>query len=940
MELITRRTTIGLIGKTAIGLLAAGTASLKCADAQQRTGERAANSLAGEWRFRADPEPITGLVEKWYQQRLQGRLTLPGSLETNGKGVLNTEYSTDSLNPKYLPLRGKVWYQREIEVPESWAGRRVALFLERSATSRVWLNGRETGEQQTSRLTPHVHELGESISPGRHTLTLLAGSALPGRIELVATDRVWVRHLRVVPNVAGKTARVSVEVVNATGDTVKGAVRLDSRSFNSARKHELAPVDLQFEAGPGRKKFEAELAMGDGMLLWDEFQPALYRLTSTLQASGAGGSYADQAETSFGMWEISGRSGKMQFNGRTVFLRGRCGGRRSPITGQQSYQVEDWRGYFRNDKDYGLNHLRSGFLPEAGFEAADLEGVYVQAELGLRSPISADQVDAIVEEASTLFDTYGNHPSFCLFTLGNELFGERAAMAQIIGRLGAQDHRRLLASGTNNFWGAQEYQKGDDYWVTWRTRRGSEGDVRASYSGSDLPLGHIETGPPDTERDYRKCLEGVPVPVVAHEMGQFQVYPNFDEIPKFTGVLLPRNLEVFRNRLIQAGMLDQWQDFFHASGALAVLCYKEDMEAAHRTPGFAGFQLLELADCHDQGTALVGILDVFNDSKGLVAPPDWRQYCNSTVPLLRFPKYTWSTAETFAADVQVAHYGPADLRNAVLAWSLKDQADGVVRSGEIQVPSIPQGNAARMGTISFSLHSLKTPARYDLELLVRGTSFRNRWPIWVFDPSIDTQTPAGISFARKLDAAAQQKLVEGDTVLLVPNFEDLVSTTELAGKFFDGQFGTDFWSYSMFQQMCQNLELKPSPGTMGLLMDPGHPALAQFPTESHTNWQWWHLVKNSRAVVLDATSTGYRPVVQVIDNIVRNHKLGIVFEFRIGKGRLLVCTADLLKIKDRPEAAQLLRSLLAYAASEAFHPATAIDLATLKQIMGMDIVFA
>jgi hypothetical protein len=387
-------------------------------------------------------------------------------------------------------------------------------------------------------------------------------------------------------------------------------------------------------------------------------------------------------------------------------------------------------------------------------------------------------------------------------------------------------------------------------------------------------------------------------------------------------------------------MLDQWKDFFHASGALAVLCYKEDIETALRTPGFGGFQILDLADCHVQGTALVGILDAFNDSKGLITPDDWRQFCSSTVPLLRFAKYTWSTAETFAADVQVAHHGAVDLRNAVLAWKLKNRAGQAVQSGEMPPTSIPQGNTAKLGSVSFPLKNLKTPARYDLELLIRGTTARNRWPIWVFDPSVDTQPPAGVRIARNLDSAAQQKLADGDTVLLLPDIKDLDPVLEMAGTFVDGQFQSDFWNYSMFQKICQDLEMKPSPGTLGLLIDPHHSALARFPSESHTNWQWWHLIKNSRAVALDGTSVSYRPIVQVIDNVSRNHKLGIVFEFRVGQGRLLVCTADLLKLQDLPEAAQLLRSLLAYAGSAEFQPAAAIDLTTLKSILGIGVVHA
>ena len=120
------------------------------------------------------------------------------------------------------------------------------------------------------------------------------------------------------------------------------------------------------------------------------------------------------------------------------------------------------------------------------------------------------------------------------------------------------------------------------------------------------------------------------IPVVSHEIGQFAVYPNFREIDKYTGVLKARNFEVFRDRLKEKGMLDQADDFFYTSGKLSVQCYKEELEAAARTKLLAGYQILDIQDFSGQGTALVGILDAFMDSKGHVTPEEWGQ---DTVPI-------------------------------------------------------------------------------------------------------------------------------------------------------------------------------------------------------------------------------------------------------------------------------------------------------------------
>ena len=106
-------------------------------------------------------------------------------------------------------------------------------------------------------------------------------------------------------------------------------------------------------------------------------------------------------------------------------------------------------------------------------------------------------------------------------------------------------------------------------------------------------------------------------------------------MPKYTGYLKPRNFEIFRDSLEAHGMVDQARDFLLASGKLQALCYKEEIESALRTPGMGGFELLDLHDFPGQGTALVGVLDAFWDSKGYVTAGEFRRFCGSTVPLAR-----------------------------------------------------------------------------------------------------------------------------------------------------------------------------------------------------------------------------------------------------------------------------------------------------------------
>ncbi|MDZ7631783.1 MAG: hypothetical protein U5K74_10665 [Gemmatimonadaceae bacterium] len=92
---------------------------------------------------------------------------------------------------------------------------------------------------------------------------------------------------------------------------------------------------------------------------------------------------------------------------------------------------------------------------------------------------------------------------------------------------------------------------------------------------------------------------------------------------------------------------------------------------------------------------------------------------------------------------------------------------------------------------------------------------------------------------------------------------------------------------------CDPAGTRTRTGHAGLYLRPEPSRAAELPTEFHSNWQWWQIVKNARPLVLDETPADYRPIIHVIDNFARNHKLGLLFKTRYGQGRLLVCASDL-----------------------------------------------
>ena len=608
-----------------------------------------------------------------------------------------------------------------------------------------------------------------------------------------------------------------------------------------------------------------------------------------------------------------------------------------------------WMRVLSIARSYGLNHYRfhSWCPPEAAFQAADELGVYFQAEIpnkrsGFKVPESQEAAEHNIDrlevesslhgktlyeyarrEGELIFRAFGNHPSFVMFTLGNEL-GRNEGMFELVDRFKETEPRRLHAQGTNNMHWNPSLAAGDEFWVTGKTAKTLP--LRGSFSTLDFPNPHIECRSPSTMVDFSASISGVPVPLIGHETGQFQVYPDYREIPKYTGVLRARNFEAFRERLASAGMLDQAHDFVRASGALSAICYREDIETALRTSDLAGFQLLDLQDFSGQGTALVGMLNVFMESKGVIRPEDWRKFCCETVPLLRMKKYAWTTDETFIARVQVAHHGPADLADARVTWTVRGRSEKQLAAGAFDPVTIEPGTVFDVDMFSLPLRAIAAPQKLTITAGLEGTAYRNDYEIWVYPSKVDTSVPKGVLVTDSFTAATtREHLAAGGKVLLLPKLGRLPHSIE-------GGFQTDFWS-PMFIAAAKRRGVKVPPGTLGILCDPRAPALAAFPTEFHSNWQWGHLVRSSRPRILDDTPDDYRPTVQVIDNFVRNHKLGLIAETKVGDGKLLVCTMDLLGLQDEPAARQLLHSLLRYLDSAAFAPEAELDEDLLNKLL-------
>lgn len=869
--------------------------------------------LHGRWGFELDPNDV-GLSERWQERTFYDRITLPGSTDEKRCGELNNESTLYRLS-RITTYTGPAWYQREIDIPASWSGRRIVLFLERAHwETRAWLNDQPLG-MQDSLCVPHIYDLTAAVSPGRHTLTIRVDNRIKhnvgsrahsiteetqtnwngiiGEIELRATDPVWIEDLQVFPDVEARQARVRLAAGNITGESMNANVRFTVRSGGL---QQFPTIEHEFAITAGGTATEAEIPFGHGVRLWDEFTPVLYDLTASLVAPVDAATCTHSRTVTFGMRQLASEDKHILLNGRKVFLRGTLECCVFPLTGYPSMDVRSWDQIFRIARSYGLNHMRfhSWCPPRAAFQAADAVGFLLQVEapqwvhdVGKDEPRDA----FIAEEIRRILTTYGNHPSFGLMSMGNELRGDLTPVHELIKFNREHDPRRLYTSSAG--WGFGPH---DDYIVPIKPR-GLHGAT--------------------TDKDFGEIVAEHDVACITHELGQWLVYPNLNEITKYKGVLKARNFEMIRDDLIGRGMHEQARAFVQATGLQMITLYKEEIESQMRTPGVSGFQLLSLTDFPGQGTATVGMLDAFWESKGLIEVREFRRFCGPTVPLLRMSKRVFTTDETFEAQAQIAHYAATDLPRTALSWTLDDEQGRRIGSGGFDQGDILAGGISDLGQIKVSLGKVSAPVKATLAISLSRTNVCNSWDIWIYPKAKEIARPANVAVTSRWDKETRSALADGKRVLLLAD-------ADAPMRALPGSFKPPFWSPLFFKQ---------EPATMSILCNPAHPALAKFPTDMHTNWQWYELLNSSRTMILDETPEHLRPIVQVIDNFTRNHKLGNLFDTRVGSGRLLVCSLDLSRDLDsRPVARQMLESLYAYMAGDEFDPTHELPVEVLDRL--------
>lgn len=891
-------------------------------------------SLAGEWSVTlGDAKEVRHAM-------------LPGTIDTNHLGFAPSDTTETTHLTRLYAYKSKATYSRTIEIPKQWKKAAVELFLERTKPTWVYVDGNLV-DSCNFISTPQRYIL-PKLKTGKHQLDIVVDNS------------------RGVPEQVYGSSHAYTEDTQTNWNGIIGEISLK-----------------QVELKAGQK-------LKSGMVQSESRQ------------------YTGKVLPCFRDFHIEGAH--FYADGHPVFLRGKHDAAVWPLTGHVDMTVEGWMKYLGICRAYGINHVRfhSWCPPEAAFVAADSLGIYLQPELPFWG--SFDDKDEklmafLHQEGENILREYGHHPSFRMMALGNELWGSIDKMKEFVDDFREIAPDKYYTFGSNYYLGYQGVKEGMDYFTTCRI--GGEGwgkyntHTRGSFSFADAyDGGIINHFRPNTTMNFDEACDkwaspqpwqkqeveqtsykrAAGIPIISHETGQFQTYPDFREIKKYTGVLYPYNFEIFRRRLAAAGMLSQADDFHKASGLWSVKLYKADIEMDLRTKNMAGFQLLDIQDYPGQGSAFVGILDAFMESKGITTANEWHQWCSPVVPLLVTDRFCYDENEMMNAKVQIANYGGESLKGKKLLWKLdyasdENSADDAAPNAGANIDRFNQPSPLAQGEIPINTeeeglidigeihHKMKVMADgfndgngacLDVKIPSRkviltldidygrydARRHRNTYDLWIYttEKNLDIYKE-GVVITSDLTDEVAKKLEKGAKVLWMPttskNFVASADTISQAGNdtpyTVGGLFQTDYWNYRMFKTICENNKKTVSPGTLGILTNPKHPIFCDFPTEMHTNWQWFPVIKESHPLVLDNFAKDDKPIVQVIDNIERNHKLGLVMEWKVGAGKLLVCMSDLEKASEYPEGRAFYESVLSYMRSPEFAPQSEITIADLRK---------
>ena len=902
-------------------------------------------NLQGKWRYELDYQDRS-LEEEWFKRELEHKdFLVPGTTASNKIGnpvVIERELTKQAvkcLREEYKYL-GAALYQTDFKLNNDFEHKRIELFIERVMfESSIWIDGKIIGKRD-SLSTPHAYDITDYVEIAKkHTLTIRVDNrdvqkigpypsaytdetqtiwnGMVGRVEIIGQDEIAIDDVVIGLNASERHLFLSFDT-GCKLEYTKTQIDVNLKDGASVVATYTTQCDIQIL----KQRVEVDFILDEPVQYWDEFSKKLYNLELNISFITNGRLVSGSWCKKIGLREITTRDGVLYINGIQRFLRGNIDCCVYPLTAYPPMNFKSWLDICNTTKEYGLNHIRfhSWCPPEAAFKAADQVGLYLQVEgpvwmdnwTGYTVGCHEEHYTYLPEEAKRIVLTYSHHPSFCIYSNGNELNGDFDLLERIIVESKKMNPYILYTFSTN--WD-RKLNPNEDLFIT----QAADGvGCRGQYFLDKMVEG--------TQLCFDDAVKNRNVPIISHEVGQYVVYPNVEEIPKYTGVLKAVNLESIKKDLDNKNLSSYVAKFVMASGKLSALLYKAELEAALRTENFGGIQLLGLHDFPGQSTATIGMLDCFYDSKGIVTPKEFRSFCNSTVLLVNMPKYRYLSNDEFEFELQIAHYGDKELKGVEVEVSLEyitNERNVMFWSSTFTIEKVIIG--LNKGLLNFKekiFTDLKGRNSFTLIARIKSLDISNSWDIWVYEEEDDVTFP---NCYEALEDEAIVQLQAGENVIIFAKLDRISQ----AGP---GKFFPVFWSPVHFvsQDPC------------GMIIQKDHPLFTNYyPVKEYADIEWKNLLENSFSINIDNLS-GFKPITMPVPNFFNNHKFTNFCEANVLNGKVIICSLDLSdKGYNYPEIRCFKKALRDYYLSDVFCPTQKVNVIDLQTLFkGKDQVKA
>ena len=734
-------------------------------------------SLRGEWQFltRTDKRtrrnshdvPFFPDVAPWDTART---IQVPGCWEAQGAGKPGeSEPWAFRLDCSQKPLRhvlfGEGWYRKKVKIPEAWRGKRVWIKIGGlNARGWIWVN-RQQAAHVANYCGTYKYDVTDCVTPGGEAeIVVEVDNHLKGRkgcfnnvnrwggiyrdIELEATPQTFIDDAWIRGDFDEKVAEVHVMIGRAVSPRPPSA-REDTRSPDSAVSSK-PPYQLRVTIDGQTVSQTLKLSNSQTLKLplanfrpWSPEHPNLYTGIIELVQNGE---VIHTRRERFGVRKFEVRGGEFFLNGRPFYVRGFGDDHVYPLSGITPADRDVHRAHLRKARAAGFNFVRLHThceVPEY-FEAADELGVMVQPELPYYSDVpTEDFAFDPKRDVTELWRNYRRHPSFAVYSMGNEgSFGPAldAALHRYVKRM---DPDRLKINQDSN----QAFINPPE---------------AADYCGG--PIKEWPRGSVNPDR-----------PFVTHEYLNLCIKLDARGEGDYTGAWLPPQTRAARAAWLgKVGLDEAWGDRLQdAQHALQRHYQKRGVEWARKDPycdGYSFWTVVDVVVAQGDSYTAQGLFDPFwRQKRGGFSADEFARFNSPSCILMDTPDENrdFTSGESLPVDFLFAHYGDAPLKDAMLEWRIDIPGTPQKTSNFSNLSNIPLGPVRKVASAKIDFPSVEHPAKVTLS--ARVGSVANDWDFWVFPPRA-RRDGRGLAVAPTLKDS-MSRLYEGFAVLGTPEAE-------------------------------------------------------------------------------------------------------------------------------------------------------------------------